>query len=169
MKIKLLFALITFGFFSLGVNAKIVITDGKSGTPLPKASIFDRNGIFIAVTDNEGIVPSSVISENYPLNVRYVGYTPVEISSPDAGTVAMEESIYELPEITVDEVSRNLLYIQAYLREYANAVDTQYTLSYFTEKIIDFVLPMSKKAKFKGWDKSRTLAQRNYSHIIKDR
>lgn len=162
----LIFSLLIIPSICMG---EVIITDGESNTPLAKASIFDKNGVFIAVADEKGKVPQSVSEKSYPINVRYVGYTPVEVQNPNAGIVKMQESTYTLPEITVDDVSRNHLYIKAYERTYENEVDPNDTLLYFTERIVDFVLPLSKAAKNKGWKKGRVLSEREYAHVKQQR
>lgn len=162
----LIFSLLIIPSICMG---EVIITDGESNTPLAKASIFDKNGVFIAVADEKGKVPQSVSEKSYPINVRYVGYTPVEVQNPNAGIVKMKESTYTLPEITVDDVSRNHLYIKAYERTYENEVDPNDTLLYFTERIVDFVLPLSKAAKNKGWKKGRVLSEREYAHVKQQR
>lgn len=155
--------------FSFKSAAEVIITDAESGTPLAKASVFDKEGVFIAVSDDEGKIPSSLPASSFPLNIRYVGYQPVEVSSPDEGIITMTESTYVLPELTVDDVSRNHLYLQAYERNYQSALDPNDTISYFTERIVDFVLPLSKKAKNKGWKKGRVLGERIYTHVKQKR
>lgn len=162
----LIFSLLIIPSICMG---EVIITDGESNTPLAKASIFDKNGVFIAVADEKGKVPQSVSEKSYPINVRYVGYTPVEVQNPNAGIVKMQESAYTLPEITIDDVSRNHLYIKAYERTYENEVDPNDTLLYFTERIVDFVLPLSKAAKNKGWKKGRVLSEREYAHVKQQR
>lgn len=162
----LLFLVFSFAF---GLNAGIRVTDAKTGQSLPKASVFDKNGVFIAVADDNGYIPENVSSNSYPLNIRYVGYLPINVANPDIGVVKMEESTYALPEITVDDVSRNLLYIKAYERNYQSGTDANDTINYFTERIVDFVLPLTKKAGHKGWNNGRVLSERQYSHIKQKR
>lgn len=143
------------------VEAEIIIKDFQSGLPLPKASIFDKNGVFIAVTDDEGIVPENISAASYPLNIRYVGFSPLTVASPNLGVVTMVESTYTLPEITVDDVSRNILYLQAFVREYGTLDNEKDTLAIFKEQIVDYAIPIGK-AKYKGWKKPRLLAEREY-------
>lgn len=150
-------------------KAEVVITDAGSGLPLAKASIFDRNGLFIATTDNDGLVPETIGADAYPINVRYVGFKPVDVKSPDYGTVLMRESSYELPEVEVNDKNRNILHITAYVRDYGSLIEPSDTMNLFTERIVDFMLPLNKKAGYKGWTKPRVLAEREYSHIIKNR
>lgn len=162
-----LILLFCFNLFNLKAGTKI--TDASTGQPLPKASIFDKNGTFIAVTEDDGTIPATISPSSYPLNVRYVGYLPMDIGNPNVEVIGMYETTYTLPEITVDDVSRNLLYIKAYERNYQSGIDSKDTLNYFTERIVDFVLPLTKKAGHKGWKTGRVLAEREYVHVKQQR
>ena len=153
---------VALGFsFSFGVTK---ITDKNSAQPLAKASLFDKEGKFIGVSDNNGIIPGNIPAASFPLNVRYVGYNPAIITSPDIDVVSLEETSYDLPEITVDAESHNLLLITAYVRNYITQTTDKDTVVSFDEQIIDFMFPVTKKAKFNGWKKARVLAQRSYDH-----
>ncbi|MCH5242095.1 MAG: hypothetical protein J1F67_06695 [Muribaculaceae bacterium] len=159
-----------FLFFSacINLNAETRVTDSQTGAPLPKASIFDKNGVFIAVTEDNGTIPVSVSVSSYPLSVRSVGYVPLKLTSPDLGTVTMEEATYTLPEIVVDEVSRNILYLQVYVREYFTGENSKDTIANFIEQIVDYAIPIGK-AKYKGWKKPRVLSQLEYEYKKIDR
>lgn len=164
---RLLIAFFIIGqFFNL--SAEIRVTDAETGQPLPKASVFDKKGVFIAVTDDDGIVPESVSLASYPINIRNVGYIPLKLMTPDLGIVTMDEATYTLPEIVVDDFSRNILYLQAYVREYATIENSKDTMAMFTEQIVDYAIPVGK-AKYKGWKKPRVLAQREYEYLKIDK
>lgn len=144
------------------INAEVKIIDQDTQEPLAKASIFDKNGKFIAVTDDRGEVPDNISLESYPLNIRYVGYIPKDIITPDSGVVSLEETSYELPEVLIDSESHNHLVLTAYVRNYITRTTGNDTVVSFEEQIIDFMFPVTKKAKVKGWKKPRILAQRTY-------
>ena len=150
-------------FFSLNATGEVKIIDSETGLPLSRASIFDKNGVFIAVADDKGYIPENISATSFPLNVRYVGYTPVTVNSPDMDVVAMEESTYTLPEVVVDEVSRNILYLQVYVREYHTLDNTKDTIAIFKEQVTDYAIPVGK-AKYKGWKKPRLLAEERYEY-----
>lgn len=147
-------------FFS--ARAEVIITDAEDGTVLSKASIFDKNGYFIGVTNDDGSVPAEIDAGLYPLNIRYVGYEPIEVATPDLGVVKLVETTYDLPEVTIDAESHNLFLLTAYVRSYITQVTDKDTIVSFDEQIIDFMFPVTKKAKFKGWKKARLLGQRAY-------
>lgn len=151
-----------------GLRAEVKVTDARTGLPLPKASVFDKNGVFIAVTEDDGKVPENVSSYSYPLNIRYVGYVPLKVMAPDLGVVTMEESSYTLPEVVVDDVSRNILYILAYVREYSTLENSKDTIAIYKEQIVDYAIPVGK-AKYKGWKKPRVLDQKEYEYLKIDK
>lgn len=163
------FVLSLFSLLSFSGNAAVVVTDLESGLPLPKASVFDRNGVFIGMTGEDGEVPADIPASAYPVNIRYVGYLPADVHSPDSGVVALEESPYVLPEIVVDDKSRNMLYVKAYVRDYSSGLHSTDTMTYFSESIVDFMIPLAEKPKYKGWKKSRVLAEREYGRVVRDR
>ena len=169
IRLGIVLTALVFIFSSLCADATVIITDAETGEPLPKASIFDSKGCFIAITEDNGAVPTTVEAAAYPLNIRYVGYVPIEVSAPDAGIVAMLKNTYELPEIVVDNAERHLLHVLAYERSYEYEYTIADTLLRFTERMVDFVFPLSKKVKFKGWQNARKLAERQYIHNVKYR
>lgn len=152
----------------LASYSNVTLTDAESGQPLAKASIFDKNGVFIAISEEDGQIPINIPSSSYPLNVRYIGYEPVTISNHDMGTITMVESTYSLPEVVVDIASRNILYLQVYVREYTTLENAKDTLAIFKEQIVDYAIPVGK-AKFKGWKKPRVLAQKEYEYVKIDK
>lgn len=166
---KILYMFLLTLFLSQVAEAKVTIVDGETGQPLSKASIFDKFGLFIGIADDEGNIPLSIPITSYPLNIRYVGYEPIEVTTPNEGVLAMQESTFMLPEIIVDEVSRNLLYLQVYVRDYVTIENSTDTVGQYSEQIVDYVIPIAKKTKFKGWKKPRVLATKKYKKIKKDR
>lgn len=162
----LLIMIFVFNFLCL--NAEVRIVDSETGQPLAKASIFDKSGIFIGTADDEGNIPQNISSLSYPINIRYVGYVPITVTTPQAGTVSMNESSYTLPEIVVNDVSRNILYLQVYVREYHTLDNSKDTVAIFKEQVTDYAIPIGK-AKFKGWKKPRLLAENQYKYTKIDK
>ena len=148
------------------INAQTVVMDKETNTPLPKASIFDNTGRFIAITTDEGMIPDEISSLSYPLVIRYLGYENAIVSSPEEEAVFLIENDYELPELTVDDTSRTMLHLTGYVRYYGTGTTDQDTVMSFSESIVDFMLPRQKKTKFKGWKDARVLASRNYHQRI---
>ena len=151
-----------YTLITTAANAEVRIIDNETKEPLAKASVFDKNGKFIAVTDDNGIVPSNIANSSYPINIRYVGYIPKDVVCPEDGEIRLEETTYDLPEVTIDSESHNHLVLTAYVRNYITRATGADTVVSFEEQIVDFMFPLTKKAKVKGWNKARVLAQRTY-------
>ena len=165
--IKIAFFIVSMTIMSPATYAQTILVDEASGDPLVKASIFDRYGRFIGVSSENGEVPSDIDAGAYPIIVRYVGYVPVEISAPNSGKIGLTESEYNLPEVVVDDQSRNMLYLTGYVRTYGSGTTSNDTVTSYKEEIVDFMIPRTKKAKFKGWKKARVLASHTYENIKK--
>lgn len=101
---------------ALGIIHASTIIDSKSHTVPSMASVFDKNGKLVGMTDNNGNTPQLSIS-NYPLTVRYIGFAPITIQKPTDEVLTMDEIKYELPELTVGGETRKTLHLVCYMRE----------------------------------------------------
>lgn len=156
--LKLFVAITAFLWFS-ELTAQTHIVDATDGSSLPKASVFDRKGNLVAVSSDDGFVPR-LDPDLYPITVHFLGYETGRLTSPDFAELRMTPADYPLPELVVSQGDRNMLHLTAYVREYGSMTSSNDTAALFCEKIVDFVIPMTQKAKFKGWDKGRQLASR---------
>lgn len=148
----------------LGVSLKaygIVIADYITRTPLPNASVLDKDGKMIGITNNKGKLPK-IKSGSYPVTVRYLGFEDAIIPYAEGDTVFLQEEISELPEILIETKNRKLLHILAYVREYSTLSTSTDSVFLFREKMVDFILNPDKKSKFKGWFNPRTLTSQSY-------
>lgn len=167
-KITFIFIILLTSFNFLNLKAEVKVVDSVTGSPLAKASIFDKNGVFIGIANDQGKLPDNISLASFPLNIRYVGYVPLSISSPDLGIVKMEESTYTLPEVVIDDVSRNILYLQVYVRQYFTWENTKDTVAKFIEQLTDYAIPI-RKSKFGGWKKPRVLSGAEYEFMKMDK
>lgn len=147
-----------------GSAATPVVADSLTRAPLPKASVFDRNGDFVGVSADNGAIPS-VSSLAYPLSVRYMGYNRGVIPSSGTDTIFMAEDGYELPELVVESKKSDVLRLKAYVREYSSITTYTDTVLLFREKTVDFMVPVRRGVRFKGWLNPRVLASRSYYHF----
>ena len=158
----LTFILCTLSFEIAGGQTRgIVIADSVTHTPLPNASVVDRHGRSIGVSDAKGRVPF-ISSELYPITVRYLGFKERTVASADADTVFLQESFSELPEVLIEERTNKVLHMLAYVREYSTLATYTDTVFLFREKMVDYMLPTDKKMKFRGWHTPRVLSCRSY-------
>ena len=148
----------------VGMGTKVygtVIADYITRTPLPNASILDKDGKVIGVSNNRGKLPR-IKSGSYPLTVTYLGFEDAVVDYPDIDTVFMQEDISELPEVLIETKNRKLLHILAFVREYSVLSSYTDSVFLFREKMVDFILNPDKKSRYKGWANPRTLTSKSY-------
>lgn len=142
-------------------NAGRVVADLNGGEPLSNASVFDRHGNFVGVTSSNGRLPY-VVEAGYPLTIRYLGFEERRVEKVAGDTVFLRELPAELPEVVIESRHHKVLHLLAYVREYSTMSTWTDTISLFREKMVDYMLPVDKKTKFKGWSSPRVLASRSY-------
>lgn len=139
----------------------VVVADSATRRPLPKASVYDRNGAPIGICDQNGLLPNIAIG-SYPITVRYLGFIDRTVVSATPDTVFLQEDISELPEFVVKTRKDKVLHMLAYVREYSMLSTYTDTVFLFREKMVDYMLGIDRKVKFKGWILPRVLTCRSY-------
>lgn len=133
--------LIAAGFTSASANEhRVVVAEKGTGIPLSNASVFSRNGTFIGVSGRDGSLPPASDAD-YPLTVRYIGYTERSVASALTDTVFMAENPAALPEVVIESRRRRYLHLTAYVREYSTLSTFGDSVFLFREKMVDFMLP----------------------------
>lgn len=133
-----------------------VVADSTTRRPLPNASVYDRNGAPIGICDQKGILPHIAIG-SYPITVRYLGFVDRTVASATPDTIFLQEDISELPEFVVKTRKHKVLHMLAYVREYSMLSTYTDTVFLFREKMVDYMLGIDRKVKFKGWILPRVL------------
>lgn len=141
--------------------SRTVVAEASTGSPLPHASVFDRNGHFAGVSDAAGRLPDLPESA-YPLTLRYIGFVEQNIDAAGRDTVFMRENVTELPELAVETGRRMMLHILAYVREYSTLTSYTDTVFLFREKMVDFMLPTHPDLRRHGWKRPRVLSSKSY-------
>lgn len=144
-----------------GQERNVVVADSETRMPLPNASIFDRHGKTIGMSNARGRIPA-IPSDCYPINVRYLGFKEKTVRSANTDTIFLKESISELPEVLVESRNRIVLHIIAYIREYSTMATYSDSVFLFREKKVDYMLTPDKKMRFKGWSNPRVLTCKSY-------
>lgn len=139
----------------------VVVADSATRRPLPKASVYDRNGAPIGICDQNGLLPNIAIG-SYPITVRYLGFIDRTVVSATPDTVFLQEDISELPEFVVKTRKDKVLHMLAYVREYSMLSTYTDTVFLFREKMVDYMLTPDSKVKFNGWSVPRVLTCRSY-------
>ena len=150
-------------FFAPSVAQKRVV-DAVSQSPVAAASIFDAAGNMVGFTWSDGEF-SEVPESAYPITLRCIGYEQLVIEHPDDKTWEMTPMAYELEEVVIVPVKRNVLKQTFYVREYFSMSDETDTVTFFTEHMADRFIPTSKDAKFGGDSSLRILERRQYAHF----
>lgn len=138
----------------------IRLIDAETKTFLPLASITDRSGNVVGMTDKSGEIPL-LPKERYPITFNYMGYEPLQLNKVADEDVKMIQRDIELPEIIIIPGSRPLLHLTGYMREITSILSSSDSVTIFKESIVDFLVPV-EKSKGKGWSKPRELASKTY-------
>ncbi len=136
------------------------LIDASTNAPLPLASITDRSGNVVGMTDKLGVIPE-LQKGRYPITFNYMGYASLQIQKPAEDDVKMIQRDYELPEIVIIPGSRPLLHLTGYMREITSVLSSSDSVTLFKESVVDFLVPV-EKTKVKGWNKARELASKTY-------
>ena len=136
---KIIFILMSFLFFipvMKGRDVRVVVADSTTGVPLPNASVYDRNGRAVGITDGKGSLPR-IARDRYPITIRYIGFEERRVEADGCrDTVFLRENVSELPELTVESKKHRLLHILAYVREYSTLATYTDTVFLFREKTV---------------------------------
>ena len=145
------------------VQAQERIIDTIDHSPISAASIFDTSGNMIGFTWSDGLF-SEIPASAYPVTVRCMGYEQLVIERPENKTWEMTPIAYELEEVVIVPVKRNILKQKFYVREYFSMSSETDTVTFFSEHMADRFIPTSKDSKFGGNTQLRLLESRQYGH-----
>ena len=159
---KLCALIISIAIFYTTAYAKKSVVDAEDKTPIIAASIFDKDGNIVELTDNNGIFSDIPLSA-YPITIRCLGYEQIVIERPEEKTWEMAPTSYDLPEIVIDPSKRNVVKQTFYVREYFSMTNEVDTVTFFTEHMAERFVPMSKDAKFGGNSSLRIISSRQYA------
>lgn len=149
--------------FCTHAGAQERIVDATDRSPISAASIFDAAGNMIGLTWNDGKLPE-LPAAAYPVTIRCLGYEQLVMEKPEKDrTWEMIPMVYELEEVVIVPVKRNILRQSFYVREYFSMHNDRDTITFFIEHMADRFVPVSKGAKFGGSEDLRILDSRSYS------
>ena len=148
--------------FICPVEAEKRVVDATDRSPVSAASIFDAAGNMVGFTWSDGVF-SEVPESAYPITLRCIGYEQLVIERPEEKTWEMIPMAYELEEVVVVPVKRNVLKQTFYVREYFSMSNESDTVTVFVEHMADRFIPTTKDAKFGGDSSLRILGSHHYS------
>ena len=155
--------LISALLFCCPVDAQERVIDSTDRSPISAASIFDAAGNMVGFTLSDGVF-TEIPASAYPVTLRCMGYEQLVIERPENKTWEMTPIAYELEELVIVPVKRNILKQMFYVREYFSMSSETDTVTIFSEHMADRFVPTSKDAKFGGKSKLRLLESRQYGH-----
>ena len=145
------------------IEAQERVVDATDHSPVSAASIFDASGNMVGFTWSDGVF-SEIPTTAYPVTIRCMGYEQLVIERPENKTWEMTPIAYEMEEVVIVPVKRNILKQTFYVREYFSMSSETDTVTFFSEHMADRFVPTSKDAKFGGNSKLRILESRQYAH-----
>lgn len=143
------------------VCGRTVVVDASDCTPLPAASVFNADGVMVAMTDADG-----VFEQGGAVTVRCLGYVPASLSGA-ADTLRMEPAPYELDELAVRPADRDVMRMVCYVREYMGVGTDSASFAVYADYMVDYMLPLKKLKKFKGRNHPRVLVSRNIKKTVR--
>ena len=72
----------------------VVVVDSITRIPLPNASIYDRNGGAIGMSNNKGVLPK-LSKDSYPITIRYLGFQEKTVIEESPDTITLFENVSE--------------------------------------------------------------------------
>ena len=138
------------------------LVDVADSSPIAAASIFDASGNMVGLTTADGILPE-IPASVYPITISCIGYEQLVVNSADDKDLVMMPTVYNLAELVVVPVKRNILKQTFYIREYFSMCNSTDTVTFFSEHMANRFVPATKDAKFKGSSSLRILGSKNYS------
>ena len=147
---------------SVSINAQMRLTDAVDKTPVSIASILDAAGNVVGFTLSDGTF-TDIPASSYPVTIRCIGYEQLVIETPQKGTYGIMPVFYELDEVVVVPVERNILKQTFYVREYFSLNTQTDTVTYFLEHMARRFIPAAEKVKYSGSRSLRVLGSRAYA------
>ena len=141
--------------------SEVIVVDSATNVALPNASIYDKDGTPVGLSNSKGVIPK-IARSRYPITVRYLGFNDKSVMYGCNDTIFLSESVSELPEMIVESSRHRVLHILAYVREYSTLSTYTDTIFLFREKMVDYMLPSDNKVKFDGWSSPRVLTCKSY-------
>ena len=165
---RILFCFIGLLLLCTHVSAKDRVVDATDSIPVSAASIFDSAGNVVGYTLADGTL-SEIPETAYPITIRCLGYEPLVIAEPKDTVWQMKQCFYDMPELVVVPVERNVMKQILYTRSYLSFFNNVDTVTYFVEKMAYRYVPATEGAKTGVSSQIQTSSSRSYSmHKVGD-
>lgn len=146
------------------LHAQLRIVDASDRTPIGAASVFDASGNMIGFTWNDGTL-SEIPESAFPITISCLGYDLLVIDTPAEKEWGMKATAYELEEVVIIPVERNIMKQTFYVREYFSMNSKTDTITTFSEHMAVRYVPTKKGTKFKGNSSFQILNSNNFNRL----
>jgi hypothetical protein len=155
MKLLLFILLLSFS-----VKSQIKIVDSSDQKPISNVEIFNKNGVLIFTSDDNGMT-ASVNIEEYPLYISHFLYNNIELKSPDKSILLTPKSVI-LNSVEVKASKLKYLILEGFYRGFQTKNDS---LDIYTEAKIKWIVS-SKGYKNIGFEvlESRYFLSKKYNY-----
>lgn len=157
-----LFISLVFLLFPSSVRSQTRIIDEIDGQPVSAASIFDAAGNVVGYTLADGRL-SEISEVLYPITIRCLGYEPLLIAEPMDTVWQMKQCYYDMPELVVVPVERNVMKQTFYIRKYFSLCNKVDTVTFFVEHMAYRYVPATRGVKTGVSSSMRKSKNRCYS------
>lgn len=148
-------------------DSKIRVIDATDNNPVIGATVIDKSGIIMGITDNNGVIAVANIN-NFPITIRYIGYEPVTTSA-DQTTVKLNPSALRLNEIVVTPGDRPIQRVVCFAREYSSGItDTDTIQTYCEYMTVAFIADGKVKGYSRSDAKPSARGTKRYARIAKN-
>ncbi|MDE6464714.1 carboxypeptidase-like regulatory domain-containing protein [Muribaculum sp. NM65_B17] len=162
----ILLSIISICYGVVSAKTSISVVDKNDNSPLAGATVIDKYGIIIGITDDDGCI--SVDNQgDMQITIRYMGYKPVTISPTD--TIKLSPATYELSEVIIQPIERPIKRILCFAREYSSGIAGSDTMQYYCEYMAEAFVADGKVKGYKSFDARPTAkGYKRYARISKN-
>lgn len=156
---QILSSIIALILLTTAASAQERVINATDRSPVSAASILDASGNMVGFTLSDGAF-TEIPKTAYPITIRCVGYEQLVIEQPQNRTWEMTPVVYELAEVVVVPVERNVLKQTYYVREHLSMSTQSDTITFFMEHMANRLVAASKDVKYSGDTSIRLTANR---------
>ena len=160
MKLFLIILLLSFS-----VKSQIKIVDSSDQKPISNVEIFNKNGVLIFTSDDNGMT-ASINIEEYPLYISHFLYKNIELKSPEKSILLTPKSVI-LNTVEVKASKLKYLILEGFYRGFQTKNDS---LDIYTDAKIKWIVSL-KGYKNIGFEvlESRYFLSKKYSYYKQGR
>ena len=162
---RLFIIVITLVSLVCAADAQTRVIDANDKSPVSAASVLDAAGNMVGYTFADGTL-SEIPESEYPITVRSLGYEQLVIDSAEEKVWEMTPISYELEEVVIVPVERNVMKQTFYAREYFSMNTKTDTATFFTEHMGLRYVPAKKGVKVRGSSSYRVIENRSYGRYM---